>query len=262
MRCRGIPTTGGRRRWRQTRGSGSGHDLRRLCSCRMSAPRTPKPDAIRQALERLLDETRVLGCDGPASGRTSNRSQMARPRRGTARRSHAQPRRTLILPSGVSVVCHPVTLQPTAGISLVAPLTEVVAAFEPLSFEALTSFLSRFESQPAKGPPNSPAALCSTCPSPAFLWIGRGEFCSVCSATAKQLLRYLLMLLADDDGATTAGDRAPRKRRKTMRGRRQRRFWIAAVGTSAAGIRPANPLGLTRSLGSSRTCGRLPRAAN
>ena len=159
----------------------------------------PLAESAEKALERLLDETRyaLAGAgingfveavpveDGAADGRF----------RVSLARGELDP---IKIPEGVTVECHPLTLKPSNAVQITSPVGVNVAAFGPLSFEALTSFYAfRLTARAAHA--ELSCGFVVNVPLTGAPADRAGRLLLALLRNRAQLLRYLLMLLADDE---------------------------------------------------------------
>lgn len=159
----------------------------------------PATDTARQELERILDETRYLFATARIRAHIEPLADGSPTSRygATLIRTPATPLRWS--PS-VLVACHPVTLPATAAIRLTAPLTDAVAAFAPLSFEALTSFYA-FRLTARRDATELTCGFVLNLPLTGAPADREGRILLGLLRNRDQLLRYLLMVLAGDDEA-------------------------------------------------------------
>jgi hypothetical protein len=99
----------------------------------------------------------------------------------------------------VTVSCHPLTLRLSNATAVATPVGSPVAVFEPLSFEALTSFFAfRLTARVAAGTELSCGFVLNV-PLTGAPLDRAGRLLLALLRNREQLLRYLLMLLADDE---------------------------------------------------------------
>ncbi len=163
----------------------------------------PVVDGTRKALERMLDDARcaiinskIVANVGP-SAETGQADGSKAPFRVTLTRTSAT---TVELSTGVTVQCYPITLK--AGAAVVVPnLTAAdLVVFDPLSFEALTSFYA-FYLVATKNGIDLRCGFVANLPLVGAPADRQGRILLALLRNRDQLLKYLLMLLADDEEA-------------------------------------------------------------
>ena len=161
----------------------------------------PVIDGTRKALERMLDTARYALAGAGITARVepfveSLPSEMAAPRyRVTLMRSSQDP---IELPPEVKIACHPLTLKANTALTVATPVGSPLAVFEPLSFEALTSFYA-FRLSAAKDGRELQCGFVLNVPLIGAPADRQGRLLLALLRNREQLLKYLLMLLADDE---------------------------------------------------------------
>jgi hypothetical protein len=161
----------------------------------------PVIDGTRKALERILDTARyaiagagITACVEPFV--ESLPTEIAAPRfRITLTRSSEDP---IELPTEVKIACHPLTLKANNALNVATPIGSHLAVFEPLSFEALTSFYA-FRLNAAKDGLELSCGFVLNLPLIGAPTDRQGRLLLALLRNREQLLKYLLMLLADDE---------------------------------------------------------------
>ena len=147
-------------------------------------------DEDARAIERLLDTARyALG--GAAMTATVEPV-------GEAFRVHLTTETAVEMPDEVSVLCHPLTLKPNNAIEVANPVGSTVAVFDPLTFEAITSFYGFTVT--AKGAKSEKS--CSFVVNAKLVGAPAdraGRLLALLLHNREQLMRYLLFLLASDE---------------------------------------------------------------
>jgi hypothetical protein len=161
----------------------------------------PVIDGTRKALERVLDTARYalagakivahvepfVGLLPTESTTTSFRVTLTRPSQDV-----------IGLPHEVKIECHPLTLKANTALTVATPVGSAVVVFEPLSFEALTSFYA-FRLSAAKDELNLSCGFVLNVPLIGAPADRQGRLLLALLRNREQLLKYLLMLLADDE---------------------------------------------------------------
>jgi hypothetical protein len=161
----------------------------------------PVIDGTRKALERMLDTARYALAGARITAGVepfveSLPSEMAAPRfRVTLTRSSHD---LIELPPEVTIACHPLTLKANAALTVATPVGSPLAVFEPLSFEALTSFYA-FRLSAAKDGLDLSCGFVLNLPLIGAPADRQGRLLLALLRNREQLLKYLLMLLADDE---------------------------------------------------------------
>jgi hypothetical protein len=107
---------------------------------------------------------------------------------------------TIELPAGVKIECYPATLKVSAVLNVALPIESRVIVFEPLSFEALTSFYA-FRLTATKDMVEMSCGFVLNLPLIGAPADRQGRLLLALLRNREQLLKYLLMLLADDEEA-------------------------------------------------------------
>lgn len=163
----------------------------------------PVIDATRRALETLLDTARYALAGAKMAAQVEPLVDPLQPEgvptrfRVTLAHSSQDP---VALPPEVKVECYPLTLKAAAALRVATPVGSPVVVFEPLSFDALTSFYA-FRLTIARD------KLELTCGFVLNLRLlgapadRQKRLLLSLLRNREQLLKYLLMLLADDEEA-------------------------------------------------------------
>jgi hypothetical protein len=163
----------------------------------------PVIDGTRRELEDMLDTARYALADGKIVAQVEPYaeplpSETAATRfRVTLARSSDSP---IELPTGVKVDCYPLTLKAGAALNVALPIESHVVVFEPLSFEALTSFYA-FRLTATKDTVEMSCGFVQNLPLIGAPADRQGRLLLALLRNREQLLKYLLMLLADDEEA-------------------------------------------------------------
>lgn len=161
----------------------------------------PIIDGIKKELERILDAARYALAGATMIARVHSfidplPNENAAPRFSVALLLPSQG--TIELPLEVNVECHPLTLKASAAKSVVVPIRSQVVLFEPLSFEALTSFYA-FRLSAAKDALRLSCEFVLNLPLIDAPADRQGRILLSLLRNREQLLKYLLMLLAADE---------------------------------------------------------------
>jgi hypothetical protein len=160
-------------------------------------------DGTRKALEHILDTARYTVAGAKMVARVESLVDSVATEGAAARfrvtltRPSADP---LQLPLEVKIVCHPLTLKANTALSVSTPVGSPVIVFEPLSFEALTSFYA-FQISASKGELTLSCGFVLNLPLLDAPADRQGRLLLALLRNREQLLKYLLMLLADDEEA-------------------------------------------------------------
>lgn len=160
-------------------------------------------DGTRRELEHMLGTARYAVADGKIVAQVEPYaeplpSETAATRfRVTLARSSDSP---IVLPAGVEIECYPVTLKVSAALNVALPIESRVIVFEPLSFEALTSFYA-FRLTATKDLVEMSCGFVLNLPLTGAPTDRQGRLLLALLRNREQLLKYLLMLLADDEVA-------------------------------------------------------------
>lgn len=156
-------------------------------------------DTTQQELERLLDEVRYAIAGTPMIARVELLApgETGPHFRVTVDRTKEAP---VSLPAGISVRCYPLTLRAGNALPVELPIRARIVTFEPLSFMALTSFYA-FEITVRIEQAEASAEFVVNLPLLGAPEDRTGRILLSLLRNREQLLRYLLMLLADDEDA-------------------------------------------------------------
>jgi hypothetical protein len=161
----------------------------------------PIIDGTRRALERILDTARYALAGANIIARVESVVEMLPTEIAATRfwvkltRASQEP---IELPLEVKIECHPVTLKANTAITVATPVGSTVVVFEPLSFEALTSFFV-FRLSAAKDELDLSCEFVLNVPLIGAPADRQGRLLLALLRNREQLLKYLLMLLADDE---------------------------------------------------------------
>jgi hypothetical protein len=161
----------------------------------------PVIDGTRKALERMLDTARYALAGAKISARVetfvdSMATDVTIPRFRVALMRPSQD--PIELPLEVKIECYPLTLKANTALTVATPVGSPVVVFEPLSFEALTSFYA-FRLSAAKNGLDLSCGFVLNAPLVGAPADRQGRLLLVLLRNREQLLKYLLMLLADDE---------------------------------------------------------------
>jgi len=161
----------------------------------------PVIDGTRRTLERMLDTARYALAGAKIIARVEPfvdlvPTEITLPRfRVTLTRASQDP---IELPLEVKIECHPLTLKANTALTIATPVGSPVVVFGPLSFEALTSFYA-FRLSAAREELNLPCEFVLNVPLIGAPTDRQGRLLFALLRNREQLLKYLLMLLADDE---------------------------------------------------------------
>lgn len=163
----------------------------------------PVIDATRKALERMLDTVRYALAGAKIVARVETYVEplpigdAATRFRVTLVRPSLDP---IEIPTGVKMECYPLTLKENTALDVGMPIGSPVVLFEPLSFEALTSFYA-FRLTATKDRAELSCGFVLNLPLIGAPADRQGRLLLSLLRNREQLLKYLLMLLADDEEA-------------------------------------------------------------
>lgn len=157
-------------------------------------------DETQAALEAGLEAARVAIAAARFSGaveQVNNTSEAPNYRLTLAH----PPEAPIRLPAEVTAKCHPVTLRPSDALPFPVHGNDTCEIFEPLSFEAITSFFA-FHLTARRGDRELACAFVVNVPLAGAPSDREGRILLSLLRNRQQLLRYLLMLLSDDEDAS------------------------------------------------------------
>ncbi len=161
----------------------------------------PVVDGARKALERMLDGVRYALAGARITANVEQVVEVSPAEVGTPRfriSLKQQSQSQIDLPAEVKIECHPLTLKATAASTVTTPIASPVVVFEPLSFEALTSFYA-FRLTGSHGDLTLSCGFVLNLPLIGAPPDRQGRLLLALLRNREQLLKYILMLLADDE---------------------------------------------------------------
>jgi hypothetical protein len=158
-------------------------------------------DGTRKALERTLDTVRYALAGAKITAHIEPLVNSSQPEVGAT-----QFRVTLMRPSQeqmkisaeVKIECYPLTLNATNSLTVASPIGSTVVVFEALSFEALTSFYA-FRLSATKDELSLSSGFVLNLPLVGAPADRTGRLLLALLGNREQLLKYILMLIADDE---------------------------------------------------------------
>jgi hypothetical protein len=163
----------------------------------------PVIDGTRKALERMLDDARCAIINAKLVAHVGPSPEMVQldGSRMQFRVTLKQTAATAVeLPAGVMVQCYPITLKAGAAVFLPSLTVSDLVVFDPLSFEALTSFYA-FRLVATKEGNDLNCGFVANLPLLDAPADRQRRILLALLQNRDQLLKYLLMLLADDEDA-------------------------------------------------------------
>jgi hypothetical protein len=163
----------------------------------------PVIDGTRKALERMLDDARCAIISAKIVAHVGPSAEPVQPDGSKARFSVTlkQTSTTPVdLADGVTVQCYPITLKGSAALPMPNLMAADLVVFDPLSFEALTSFFA-FRLVATKDDVDLACGFVANLPLIGAPADRQGRILLALLRNREQLLKYLLMLLADDEEA-------------------------------------------------------------
>jgi len=161
----------------------------------------PVIDAARRALETLLDTARYALAGARIEAQVEALVDPLQPDSAPTRfritLAHSS-QDVVTLPPEVKVECYPLTLKAAAALRVATPVGSPVVVFEPLSFEALTSFYA-FRLTVAREKLQLTCGFVLNLPLLGAPADRQKRLLLSLLRNREQLLKYLLMLLADDE---------------------------------------------------------------
>jgi hypothetical protein len=161
----------------------------------------PVIDATRRELEALLDSARYSLAGARIEARVEQLIDPllpeCAPERFRVPLAHSL-QNPIALPPEVRVECYPLTLKAAAALKVVTPVGSPVMVFEPMSFEALTSFYA-FRLTVARDKLELTSGFVLNLPLVGAPADRQGRLLLSLLRNREQLLKYLLMLLTDDE---------------------------------------------------------------
>ncbi|MEO8660880.1 MAG: hypothetical protein ABI693_20580, partial [Bryobacteraceae bacterium] len=158
-------------------------------------------DDTRRALEHKLETVRYALAGAKIAAQVEPLIESV-PTEGATTRFRVtltRPSQDLIeLPPEVDIECHPLTLKANTALSVGTPVGLSVVVFEPLSFEALTSFYA-FRLTASKDELELSCGFVLNLPLIGAPADRKGRLLLTLLRNREQLLKYLLMLLSDDE---------------------------------------------------------------
>jgi hypothetical protein len=159
----------------------------------------PVIDGVRKALDLMLDSARYALAGSRISARVEPCSEPLSaeftPDRFRVTLSLPDP---IELPIEVKIECYPLTLKESNALNVPTPIGSTLALFEPLSFEALTSFYA-FRLTAVKDMVELSCGFVLNLPLIGAPADREGRLLLSLLRNREQLLKYLLMLLSDDE---------------------------------------------------------------
>jgi hypothetical protein len=158
-------------------------------------------DGTRKALESTLDTARYALAGARITARVEPLVDSAQPELAATRFRVTLMRPSqdqLEIPTEVRIECYPLTLNATNSLTIASPIGSPVVVFEALSFEALTSFYA-FRLSATRDELSLSSGFVLNMPLIGAPTDRSGRLLLALLRNREQLLRYMLMLLADDE---------------------------------------------------------------